>query len=355
MLEERMPIEAIDGTYTKALGELRKVLATQRPGQKTYDEIVACRDQVIARYQPIFSCDHIPTLSREEFSSFLYLENNHHWSGLYRKGLAATDDMQKLRQALSLLLDEKKPIRDRFPEAIGAVAGMGKGIATAILTVAYPNQYGVWNNTSEAALRKLGLWPHLEKGEGVGGRYEKVNGLFRRLAADLRTDFWILDALWWALDDDPRGGNDPELPPADQHLAFGFESQLEEFLLENWDRTPLAADWAILSTPDEPEAGNQYPTDVGRIDILAKHKREPKFLVVELKRNQSTDQTVAQALRYVGWVTEHLATEGQKVEALIIAHKADKKLRYALLTVPNIKLMTYEIEFRLNSAPPQGW
>ncbi len=55
--------------------------------------------------------------------------------------------------------------------------GFGKGIATGILTVAYPEQFGVWNNTSEAALRQVGLWPNLLKGEGIGGRYEKINNL----------------------------------------------------------------------------------------------------------------------------------------------------------------------------------
>jgi Endonuclease NucS len=133
---------------------------------------------------------------------------------------------------------------------------------------------------------------------------------------------------------------------------FALERQLEEFLLENWERTPLAKEWAICSMPDDPEAGNQYPTDVGRIDILAVHKTQPRFLVVELKRNQSTDQTIGQALRYVGWVKKHLATEGQSVEALIIAHRVEKEAHYALLTVPNVSMMTYEVEFRLTALAP---
>ena len=60
----------------------------------------------------------------------------------------------------------------------------------------------------------------------------------------------------------------------------------------------------VFSTPDDPEAGNQYPTDVGRIDVLARHKTQPRFLVIELKRNQSTHQTIGQTLRYVGWVND---------------------------------------------------
>ena len=339
-----------DAAHAKVLRDLRAVLDGFKPGQKTYDDIVASRDQVFARYRPIFTSGHIPSLSSEEFTSFLYVENNRHWSGLYRKGRGAAADMEKLRQALGLLLDEGRPIRERFPEALGMVMGFGKGIATGILTVAYPDKYGVWNNTSEAALRKISLWPKLEKGEGIGGRYEKVNNLLLRLSSDLGIDLWTLDALWWSLLGSPQPpppgpGNGDEI--ADGGETFALERQLEEFLLENWDRTPLGKEWDIWSTPDDPEAGNQYPTDVGPIDILAKHKTQSRWLVVELKRNQSSDQTVAQALRYVGWVQRHLAKEGEKVEALIIAHKADKNAQYALCTLPHVRMMTYEVEFRL--------
>lgn len=345
-----------EANYGKALGELRVVLVQFKPGQETYDQIVGTREQVFARYRPIFSTEHIASLSRDEFTSFLYWENNKHWSGLYRKGLGAAADMNRLRQALGILLDESSPIRERFPEALGMVTGLGKAIGTGILTIAYPDKYGVWNKTSEAALRQVGLWPNLDKGEGLGGRYEKINGLLRRLSSDLAIDLWTLDAMWWFL-------LEPKRMPALVSEAsaeivqggggsFALKRQLEEFLLENWDRTPLAKEWAIYTTAEDPEAGNQYPTDVGRIDVLAVHKKQPRFLVVELKRNQSSDQTVGQALRYVGWIKKHSAMEGQSVEALIIAHKADKDAHYALSTLPHVKMMTYEVEFRLKELEP---
>jgi hypothetical protein len=339
------------------------VLVRFKPGQKTYDEIVAPRDEVFAKYTPIFSHNHIPALSREEFTSFLYFENNRHWSGLYRKGLQAATDIVRLREALAILLDESKPIRDRFPSAIGMVTGFGKAIATAILTVAYPNVYGVWNNTSEAALRQVGLWQNLEHGEGIGGRYAKVNALLGRLRTDLEIDFWTLDAMWWYLLDEVSSTwtDKPSITDSPVETAsaadaeggrFALERQLEEFSLENWDRTPLASEWAIYSTPDDPEGGNQFPTDVGRIDILAVHKTQPRFLVIELKRNQSNDQTVAQILRYTGWVKMHLAKQGQSVEGLIIAHKVEKEASYALSMVPSVRMMTYEVEFRLQNSEP---
>ena len=304
--------------YNEVLGELRGLLTRFKAGQSTYDEIVAPRDEVFARYRPIFSLEHISNLIKDEFTSFLYFENNRHWSGLYRQGLRAAEDISLLRQCLTVLLDESKPIRDRFPAALGMVTGFGKAIATAILTVAYPDRYGVWNNTSEAALREVGLWPGFDRGEGVGGRYEKINNLLARISSDLDIDFWTLDALWWFLlepDRLPQPSIQHDVQAAETAEAFALERQLEEFLLENWDRTPIAGDWSILSTDEDPEAGNKYPTDVGRIDILAVHRMEPRYLVIELKRNQSTDQTVGQALRYVGWVKKHLAKRGENVEA----------------------------------------
>jgi len=341
---------SVNSSHKDALGDLRGVLARFKPGHKIYDEIVTPREQVFARYRPIFSSEHVPGLTKDEFTSFLYFENNHHWTGLYRKGLGAAVNIEALRQGLAVLLDESRPIRERFPDALGTVSGLGKAIATAILIVAYPDRYGVWNNTSEAALRQLGLWPTLERGDGIGGRYEKINTLLVGLSSDLGIDLWTLDALWWFLLEPerlPTSDSPTSAPFAQGGESFALERQLQEFLLENWERTPLAKEWIIFNTPDDPEAGNEYPTDIGRIDILAVHKEQPRYLIVELKRNQSSDQTVGQALRYMGWVKKHLAKHGQSVEALIISNRADKSAQYALSTLPNVSMMTYEIEFRL--------
>ena len=344
-----------DAKYSTALGELRSTLARfKQPGQTIYNQIVAPREEVFAKYRPLFSLGHLASLTREEFTSFLYFENNRHWTGLHRQGLGAAADMAELRRSLEILLDESRPIRERFPEALSMVSGFGKATATSVLTVAYPDKYGVWNNTSEAGVRQVGLWPRFGKGDGIGARYDKINSLLVRLSSDLGVDLWTLDALWWYL-------LEAEEPPAIAGIpgeaaplrgSFILEQHLEEFLLGNWDRTPLSNEWTIFRTPDDPEAGNQFPTDVGRIDILAVHKEQPRFLVVELKRNQTSDQAVGQVLRYVGWVKRHLARDGQQVEALIIAHTAEKDVQYAIFTLPNVSIMTYELEFHLKKLEP---
>ena len=76
--------------------------------------------------------------------------------------------------------------------------------------------------------------------------------------------------------------------------------------------------------------------------------------MLELKREQSSDSTVGQVLRYMGFVREHVAAKGDAVEGVIIARVGDDKIRYALDMIPNVNLMLYEVEFRLKSTEEQG-
>ena len=104
----------------------------------------------------------------------------------------------------------------------------------------------------------------------------------------------------------------------------------------------------------EDRTGYEYPTSIGKIDLLARNKKEKAWLVVEIKRNQSSDDTVGQALRYMGYVREHLAKKDDRDEGLIVAHSGDERLRYALAMVPSLSLMVYEVDFRLGQLPKQA-
>ncbi len=86
---------------------------------------------------------------------------------------------------------------------------------------------------------------------------------------------------------------------------------------------------------------------MGRIDLLAKHRSEPRWLVIELKRDRTSDRTVGQILRYIGWVRQEMAGEGERVEGLIIARQADDGLRYAVSAAPDVTVQRYEVDFRL--------
>ena len=105
----------------------------------------------------------------------------------------------------------------------------------------------------------------------------------------------------------------------------------------------------IYGEPADEMKGYEYPTGVGRIDILAQRREGSGWLVVELKRDRAADQALGQVLRYIGWVQHHLAAPGGEVRGLIIAPDVDEKLVYALhgLGEQKIGLMRYRVEFRL--------
>lgn len=348
-MAETIPADVI-GKLREAVVSLKKTV--------TYREIVEPKDAVLARFQPVFSADHAPNITEEEFRSFLLLENNHHWSGLHRQGSRMCSNLARLRTALAILLNEAEPVSDRLDKAIEMVSGMGKNVASAILMVTQPDRYGVWNNRSEANMKRLGFWPIFDRGESFGNRYVKVNQVLLQLRDALQIDLWTLDALWWFLDQQESDeflvaeGAEPGGSSAsvENEQRFPLERHLHEFLRDNWNHLKLGREWPLYKEPGDEEAGYEYPCDVGRIDLLAKHKTEPRWLVVELKRNQTSDQTVGQLLRYIGWVKRHLAEDSDEVHGMIICREADDALHYALTTVPNVELRLYEVEFHLKEA-----
>jgi restriction system protein len=141
---------------------------------------------------------------------------------------------------------------------------------------------------------------------------------------------------------DSGGEHDPGPDPA----VFGLESMLEEFLVTNWSRTVLGETYDIFTDGDE-VIGRQYPTDTGPMDILAISKDQKTLLVVELKRDKASDKVVGQIQRYMGYVLDDVATEGQEVRGVIIALEDDIRIRRALRVAPNIDFYRYEVDFRL--------
>jgi len=342
-----------DAPIAQAVGRLREVLAEMKKSE-TWKQIVEPREAVFARFQPIFQPAYIQGLTADELRPFFYFENNHHWTGLFRQVNRVCSDMPRLREVLLKMTDETRAIEDRLDEVGGAVVGLGKAIITGILTVTFPAKYGVWNNVSESGLIKLGIFPDFERGMSFGARYSRINTILRRLADALGIDLWTLDALWWQLE---RGNEPPVLsmgtdesivgPRPAASAQFGLERHLHDFLYDNWAHTELGRDWSIFAQPGEPDAGYEYACPVGKIDILARHRTEKKWLVVELKRNDTSDSVVGQILRYMGWVRQHLAEPGEEVHGLVIARTGDLALQYAISAVAELRFMTYEVEFKL--------
>ncbi len=131
--------------------------------------------------------------------------------------------------------------------------------------------------------------------------------------------------------------------------AFAMEKHLEDFLVQNWAQTELGKEYDIYEEDGE-QVGQQYLTDTGPLDILAISKDKKRLLVVELKKGRASDAVVGQALRYMGYVQEELAEEGQSVHGAIIALDDDPRIRRALAMVTNIVFYRYQVSFKLVKA-----
>mgnify|MGYP006096554579 FL=1 len=126
---------------------------------------------------------------------------------------------------------------------------------------------------------------------------------------------------------------------------FYMEQQLEDFIIRNWNESQFGKKYDLIFKDGELKS-QQYKTDIGRIDILATDKTDGSYVVIELKRNQTSDDTVGQVTRYMGWIQDKLGDED--VKGIIVAGSYDEKLYYAQKMLKNIEVFLYEVNFKLN-------
>jgi len=148
------------------------------------------------------------------------------------------------------------------------------------------------------------------------------------------------------------GASAPKIISTDASIedpsSFALEAHLEEFLVANWSQTELGKDFDIYE--EDGVKAQQYQTDTGPLDILAMSKDKKRLLVVELKKGRASDAVVGQILRYMSFVQDELAEEGQTVLGVIIAHEDDQRIRRALTMTPSIVFYRYNVSFNLLKA-----
>ncbi len=132
--------------------------------------------------------------------------------------------------------------------------------------------------------------------------------------------------------------------------GFVLEKHLEDFLVANWESTELGKLYDLIED-DGDMVSQQYPTEIGNIDLLVTEKESGEYVVIELKKGQTSDQTVGQLTRYMGWVKQN-KSNGKKVKGIIIAGSQDERLKYALEMVPDAEIIFYRINFILER--PKG-
>ena len=127
---------------------------------------------------------------------------------------------------------------------------------------------------------------------------------------------------------------------------FALEAHLEEFIDQNWKHINFGSD--LMRYEVEDQNGRQFPAGQWSIDFLCTDKANGDFVVIELKRGKSSDSTVGQVLRYIGWVEENITKSKQKVRGIIIAKEVDDALRYAVKGLSNVSVLTYQVDFKLS-------
>jgi hypothetical protein len=138
--------------------------------------------------------------------------------------------------------------------------------------------------------------------------------------------------------------------PDEQGSTFALESHLRDYLARNLANNSDFGTPLTVYTSDDERDGVEFQTDVGPIDILATTPTGD-FYVFELKLGRGPDAALGQILRYMGWVTQHLA-KGKKVSGVILAADISDKLRYAVTHAPAVRLNEYDLHLIIRPIQP---
>ena len=266
------------------------------------------------------------------------------------------DDWREFNQQwIEKLLPGKKS-RVSAGMAAGALWVVSKGIRQGDIVLCpttFPGELIAGEVIGDYEYVKEGPLPHRRRVRWFSGVIQRAN-----LSTDLRGGLGY-GATVCTLD--PYGqeilhvlGQQPILSPIqstdpliEDATAFALEKHLEDFLVANWAQTELGKTHDIFTEEGE-TVGQQYQSDTGPIDILAVSKDKKELLVIELKKGKASDNVVGQIQRYMGFVKDMLAEEGQNVRGIIIALEDDVRIRRALSVAQNIEFFRYEVTFKLS-------
>lgn len=126
---------------------------------------------------------------------------------------------------------------------------------------------------------------------------------------------------------------------------FALETHLEEFIDNNWNHIDFGAKLKRYQTDEQD--GRQFTAGPWSIDFLCTDERDGALVVLELKRGKPSDAVVGQILRYIGWVKQNVAQDGQRVRGIIVAQEVDEALRYATEGLSDVSVLTYRVDFTL--------
>jgi hypothetical protein len=169
----------------------------------TLDDVplwIAARRKAYAEFREKFSQDKLVDWEKlgEDFRQFLYFKNNLSWTTLYRSGLKALSDLERLWKLLTFIQDESVDVEVRIRQGLqGAYycQGIGRNILTALLHTFNPDKYGVWNSRTEDTLKIIRRTPRPIF--DAGKKYRAINDELTQLSAELDTDLTTIDGFMW--------------------------------------------------------------------------------------------------------------------------------------------------------------
>lgn len=275
------------------------------------------------------------------------------------RSLIEANGLDNMNIGLRTLLFGEEPLPTRLA-VLKTIAGLGHQGATQLLTlkdpvsnpVATAPAFKVLHLTREQrALALQEACDHHGLTPGGGGFPKLLRKILImrkvREALNLKDYLDVNMVLWFASQTEKMEdiGEDPEGEAADEDVlitSVGLEKDLQAYVAAN----PHALEPGLtLFDEDHP---TEYPTEVGRIDILLKDKAGTP-VVVETKRRMGSDRVIGQTMRYMGW----LRKEGHKqVRGVIVLHDEDERLTTAMLAAPpSISLKYYAVRFDMADAP----
>jgi hypothetical protein len=135
---------------------------------------------------------------RTDFEEFLHFKNNKSWTTLYRSGLQALSDIERLWRLLVFIQDESISVQTRVSEGLQGkyyCRGIGRNILTALLHIFDPDKYGVWNSRTEHTLFMIRRTP--KTSSDLGHKYQLINNELVLLKNELKTELTTIDSFMW--------------------------------------------------------------------------------------------------------------------------------------------------------------
>lgn len=128
--------------------------------------------------------------------------------------------------------------------------------------------------------------------------------------------------------------------------GFSTEYDIQRSLLLYWAETPFAKDFTIVGdeVPINLASRNSARSNLGRIDILAKHTTRNEYLIIEIKRAKATEAALKQISGYLGALKQREDMSTALFKGCLIAERIPRSLASS---AGRLGFSSYEIVYPL--------